>query len=175
MIAQALRLRQANRLARLATLATLLFLFLLVALAVPHRSFAESSSRITWAESEGGAIKLGGKTPIMWNMYQPDKKDKKKDKDDLVLVLLGRRYLLLDIKTHSAYEVKLSDLAAEGKNFTSDAGLASTSRLIPTTDWSIRDVGSFEKVDLTLGDYGSDLELQIPHPLILTPPLHYVY
>jgi hypothetical protein len=141
----------------------------------PFAAAAESSSRITWTEAPGAQVKLGGKIPIMWGLYQPDKKDKKKDKEDLVLVLLGRRYLLIDVKEHAAYEVKLEDLKAEGKNFTSDEGLASTSRMIPTTDWSIRDVGAFEKVDLTLGDYGSDLELQLPHPLILTPPLHYVY
>ncbi len=87
---------------------------------------------------------------------------------------LGRRYLLLDMKAKLVYEVKLSDLQAQGKDFSS-GDLTSTSRVIPTTDWSVRDVGPAELIDLTLGDYGGALEVQIPHPLILTPPLHYVY
>ena len=136
---------------------------------------AESGTRITWTEAAGGQVKIGGKIPIMWGLYQPDKKDKKKDKEDLVLVLLGRRYLLFDVKARAAYEVKLADLKIEGKNVSSEENLAATSHVIPTNDWTVRDVGPAEKINVTLGDYGSDLELQVPHPLILTPPLHYVY
>jgi len=131
---------------------------------------AQDSTRIHWVAAQGAQVKMGGKIPIMWNLYQPDKKEKKKD--NLALVQLGRRYLLLDIKAKLVYEVKLSALQAEGKDFTSD-DLAATSRLIPTTDWMIRDVGPAELIDLTLGDYGGALEVQVPHPLILTPPVHY--
>jgi hypothetical protein len=131
---------------------------------------AEDASRTRWTEEQGAQVKLGGKIPIMWDLYQPDKKEKKKD--NLVLVLLGRRYLMLDTKAKLAYEVKPSALHAEGKDFTSD-DLAATSRLIPTTDWAVRDVGPSELIDVTLGDYGGELEVQIPHPLILTPPVHY--
>ncbi len=131
---------------------------------------AEDSSVIHWTEVPGAQVKIGGKVPIMWNLYQPDKKEKKKD--NLVLVLLGRRYVLLDTKGRLAYEVKLSALHAMGKDFTSD-DLTATSRMIPTSDWSVRDVGPSEMVGLTFGDYGGVLEVQVPHPLILTPPLHY--
>jgi hypothetical protein len=136
---------------------------------------AENGARITWMEAPGGQVKIGGKIPITWGLYQPDKKDKKKDKDDMALVLLGRRYLLFDVKARAAYEVELADLKIEGKNVSSGEDLEATSHVIPTTDWSVRDVGPAEKINVTLGDYGSDLELQVPHPLILTPPLHYVY
>jgi hypothetical protein len=164
---------------RLRTIAPLAFFTILFSTWItPSTSVAnpaESTPRITWTEEPGAQVKLDGKIPIMWGLYQPDKKDKKKDKDDLVLILLGRRYLMIDVKAHAVYEVKLEELKAEGKNFTSDADVSPTSRLISTTDWSIRDVGAFEKIDFTLGDYGNDLEIQIPHPLILTPPLHYIY
>jgi hypothetical protein len=133
-------------------------------------SGADDSTRMHWVATQGAQVKLGGKIPIMWNMYQPDKKEKKKD--NLVLILLGRRYLLLDTKARLVYEVKLSDLQAEGSDFNSD-DLTTKSRLIPTADWNVRDVGPAELVALTLGDYGGELELQIPHPLILTPPVHY--
>jgi hypothetical protein len=131
---------------------------------------AQDSTRIRWVAAQGAQVKMGGKIPIMWNLYQPDKKEKKKD--NLALVQLGRRYLLLDMKARLVYEVKLSALQPEGKDFTSD-DLAATSRLIPTTDWMIRDVGPAELIDLTLDDYGGALEVQVPHPLILTPPVHY--
>src|ERR1700722_14154821 len=118
--------------------------------AVAAAGAAQNTGRTTWTEVSGAQVKLGDKIPIMWSLYQPDKKDKKKDKDDLVLVLLGRRYLLLDTKSRTVYEVKKSDLQAQGTGFTSDDNLAGASRTIPTTEWSIRDVGPAEKIDLTL-------------------------
>src|SRR5580698_9915516 len=91
------------------------------------RGAADESGGIHWVAVDGGQVKLGGKIPIMWNLYQPDKKEKKKD--NLALVLLGRRYLLLDTRGKVVYEVKLSDLHAQGKDFTSD-DLTATSRVI---------------------------------------------
>jgi len=155
------------------SLSVILFLPVTIHAASPGaRGTTEDSSGVHWVMVDGAQVKLSGKIPIMWNLYQPDKKEKKKD--NLALVLLGRRYLMLDTKGKLAYEVKLADLHAQGKDFTS-GDLAPISRVIPTTDWSIRDVGPAELIDLTLGDYGGALEVQIPHPLILTPPLHYVY
>lgn len=112
-------------------------------------------------------LKLDDKTPLAWNVYQPDKKDKKKY-SDLILVLLGRRYLMLDIKAKLVYAVVPSDLQAQGTGFESD-DLARPSGLIPTSEWSVRDVGPAELIRLTLGDYGRVLQVSLPHPPDLRP------
>jgi hypothetical protein len=66
------------------------------------------------------------------------------------------------------YEVLPSDLKAQGKGFESD-DLAQPSRLIPTSEWSDRDVGPAELIRLTLGDYGRILQVSLPHPPDLRP------
>ncbi len=141
----------------------------IIALAVLcQTAFAQTPDQaisVRWKAVEQAEVKLDDKTPLGWNVYQPDqkkdKKDKKKD-SDLILILLGHRYLMLDTKSHVVYLVNPPQLKADGKGF--DSGdLAQSSQVIPTTDWILRDVGPAETIQLTLGDYGRNLEVEIPH------------
>lgn len=109
-------------------------------------------------------MKIGDKIPLTWNIYQPDKK---KDAH-LVLVLLGHRWLMLDIKAKAVYQVMPGDLRAQDKDYNSD-NLAKPSALIPTSNWIQRDVGPAEDIHVTLGDYGRVLEVALPHLMDLRP------
>jgi hypothetical protein len=134
---------------------------------------ADTSSdalRVHWKIIEMAQVRLDDKAPLKWNVYQLDKKDKKdKKKDsDLVLVLLGHRYLMLDTKARLVYLVPLPQLQAQGADFES-GDLAQQDRVIPSTEWSQRDVGPAELYRLTLGDYGSVLEVSLPHMPDLRP------
>jgi hypothetical protein len=119
---------------------------------------------IHWKHLENAQLKLDGKPPLKWNVYQPEKKKNA----NLVLVLLGRRYLQLDIKAKVVYSVFPTDLESQGGDLESD-DLANPSRVIPSTDWTIRDVGPAELVRLTLGDYGRVLEVLLAHPPDMRP------
>jgi len=141
-------------------------------LAAQTTSGAGDASLVHWGQLTGAQVKLDDKTPIHWNVYQPVKSEKKEKKDkkdsNLVLVLLGRRYLMLDVKARAVYVVLPTDLHAQGSDF--DSGdLANPSRLIASTDWSDRDVGPAELVNLTLGDYGAALQISLPHMPDLRP------
>ena len=127
------------------------------------------TNAIHWVSVSEAQVKLDDKTPLGWNVYQPEKKNKKDKKDsNRVLVLLGHRYLLLDTHARVAYEVPLAALKAQGGGV--DSGdLAPQSRVIPTTDWSSRDVGPAQIIQLTLGDYGRVLQISLPHPPDLRP------
>ncbi len=132
---------------------------------------AADAARVHWKSIEMAQVRLDDKAPLKWNVYQPDKKDNKKDKkkdSDLVLVLLGHRYLMLDTKARLVYAVPVSDLQAQGADFES-GDLAQESRLIQSTDWSQRDVGPAELYRLTLNDYGRVLEVSLPHMPDLRP------
>jgi hypothetical protein len=135
---------------------------------------ADTSSdalRVHWKSLEMAQLRLDDKTPLKWNVYQLDKKDNKKDKkkdSDLVLVLLGHRYLMLDTKARLVYMVPVSDLQAQGADFES-GDLAQQARVIPSTDWTQRDVGPAELYRFTLGDYGRVLEVSLPHMPDLRP------
>jgi hypothetical protein len=119
---------------------------------------AGDSGRIHWKQIPDAQLKLDSKVPLTWNVYQPDKKKL----GYLVLVMLGRRYIALDIKAKIAYAVVPTDLQPQGKDFESDPP-AKPGRVIPTTEWSERDAGPAEIIHLTLGDYGRVLEVQLPH------------
>ena len=125
---------------------------------------ANDSGRIHWKPVEGAQLKLDGKTPLTWNVYQPDKKKQ----SNLVLVLLGHRYLALDVKAKLVYGVAPTDLHAVGKDFETN-DLLQPSRKVPSTKWTTRDIGPAESIQLTLGDYGSVLEVQLPHMPDLRP------
>jgi hypothetical protein len=134
--------------------------------AVALAAAAADTGRIHWKQILDAQLKLDNKVPLVWNVYQPDKKKL----NNLVLVLLGRRYIALDIKAKVAYSVVPADLQAQGKDFESDP-LAKTEREIPSTDWAERDAGPAEMIRLTLGDYGRVLEVSLPH----MPDFHTVY
>jgi hypothetical protein len=130
------------------------------------RAFAqEGGAQIHWKLVDMAQVRVDGKTPLKWNVYQPDKKDKKDKKrdSDLILVLLGHRYLMVDAKAHEVYVVPLAALHANGPDFES-GDLAQDANEIPTTEWTSHDVGPAQLYKLTLGDYNHEMEVSIPHP-----------
>ena len=112
-----------------------------------------------WKSVPVAQIKLDDKIPLAWNIYQTA--DKKQAQ--YVLILLGRRYIALDLKAHQAYVVFLSDLTKQGSDFES-GDLFLPSRILPTENWTLRDVGPAELIRLTLKDYNRQLQIELPHP-----------
>jgi hypothetical protein len=149
-----------QRKSRARTLARLFAgVFLVLAYCTPPGTRADDSG-LHWKAVDGSQVKLDDKIPLTWNAYQLDKKKEA----NLVLVLLGRRYILLDDKAELAYLVFLSDVHKQGDDI-STGDIAIQSHLIPSTDWSVRDIGPAEEIRLTLEDYGRELSVQLPHPL----------
>lgn len=126
--------------------------------ALPAMARAGDSGKIHWKSVPEGQLKIDDKTPLTWNVYQPDKK-----KDAyLVLILLGRRYIALDMKSKIAYQVYPGDVQKQGDDLESD-DLRKPDRVIPSKDWTLRDVGPAELVRFTLEDYGRTVEVALPH------------
>ena len=123
-------------------------------------SAAKDDGRIHWKPIDRGQVRMDDKPPLASAVYQPDKSQKK---PNLVLILLGHRWLALDIKTKLVYQVLPSDLQAEGGDFES-GDLFTSERLVPSKDWTMRDVGPAELIKLTLNDYGRELQVSLPHP-----------
>jgi hypothetical protein len=119
---------------------------------------AGDSDRFLWKSVPRAQCKLDDKTPLAWNVFQTERKKE----SHLLLILLGRRYIALDIKARVAYSVALPDLQAKGADFES-GNLFVPSRVLPTDEWSLRDVGPAELIKLKLGDYGTRLQIELPH------------
>jgi hypothetical protein len=138
--------------------AALRILALICAVAFVASAGAGDNERFLWKAVGRAQLKLENKTPLTWNVYQTEKKKQ----TNLVLVQLGRRYVALDIKGKVAYYVFPWDLQAKGPDFES-GDLFVASRVMPTTAWTVRDVGPAEMIKLTLGDYGRALDVELPH------------
>jgi hypothetical protein len=140
--------------------------FLALSLFDAGSAFAQDSgAQIRWKPVDMAQVRVDGKTPLKWNVYQPDKKDKKDKKrdSDLILVLLGHRYLMVDARAREVYVVPLAALHAQGADF--DSGdLEQDANMIPTSEWTSHDVGPAQLYKLTLGDYNHVMEVSIPHP-----------
>ena len=46
---------------------------------------------------------------------------------------------------------------------TKPSDLAKSELIVPSSDWSDKDVGPAEDIHVTLGDYGRTLEIELPH------------
>jgi hypothetical protein len=146
---------------------TALFLFLIVLAYANASGAAGDGDRIHWRQLTDSQLQLDGKPPITWNIYVPEKSHKK---SNLVLVLLGHRYLAIDFKAKKVYQVLPSELQAQGKDFES-GDLVREDRVVPTDAWTVRDVGPAEQIKFTLKDYGRELQLFLRH----TPDLRAFY
>ena len=165
-----IRLREELRRTFLAIAAALILVIFLATYSIAAgQTSAGDAGRIHWKYIEMAQVRLDDKAPLKWNVYQPAKKEKKDKKEsNLVLVLVGHRYLMLDTQARVVYLVPLPELHAQGADF--DSGdLAQESRIIPSTDWTARDVGPAELYRFTLGDYGRVLEVSLPHMPDLRP------
>lgn len=152
------RTHRARRLAARSWRCRAAVLALAISLAGVAGARGADNDRYLWKSVSQAQCKLDDKTPLTWNVYQTDKKKEA----HLVLVLIGRRYLALDLKAKLAYNVLPADLRAKGQEFES-GDLFVKSRVLPTDTWSLRDVGPAELIKLTLGDYGRELYVELPH------------
>lgn len=122
---------------------------------------SNDSGKFHWKPVEEAQLKIGEKPPLKWNVYQPEKKKE----SNLLLILIGHRYIALDTKAKLAYLVVPSDLHTQGQDFESD-DLRNALRVIPSDDWSVRDVGPATSIRFTLKDYGSNtIDVELPHPI----------
>ena len=142
-----------TRYAGLALVACVLFIFFPPAGAV-------AADKIVWKVNDTAQIKLEDRVPKTWGIWTIEKRK------NLVLILLGHRYLILDLKTHTVYEIQPDSVTKHGDDLETDEPSA-IGREIPSSDWIERDVGPAERVLVKLGDYGRTLELVLPHPIDL--------
>jgi hypothetical protein len=136
----------------------LLLVFCALSLATVTFANPSGSDRYVWKSVPRAQVKIDDKTPLAWNIFQTGQKKE----SNLVLMLLGRRYIALDIKSKVAYSVLPSDLQAKGADFGS-GDLFVQSRILPTDGWSLRDVGPAELIKFKLNDYGTMLQIELPH------------
>ena len=152
-------MRQQLKFARHSLLVRALLGWLALSLATTTFANGGVSGRYLWKSIPAAQIKIDDKTPLAWNIFQTGQKKEA----NLVLVLLGRRYIALDIKARIAYAVLPADVQPRGADLES-GDLFVQAKVLPTENWLLRDVGMAELIKLKLNDYGTTLQIQLPHP-----------
>jgi hypothetical protein len=152
-------MRQPLKFARHSLLVRSLLGWLALWLATTAFANGGGTGRYLWKSVPAAQIKIDDKTPLAWNIFQTGQKKEA----NLVLVLLGRRYIALDIKARIAYAVLPADVQPRGADLES-GDLFVQAKVLPTENWLLRDVGMAELIKLKLNDYGTTLQIQLPHP-----------
>ena len=122
--------------------------------------FAVATERIAFKRMPFAILKMDGKQVKLWEVYQAEKRG------HLVLVQLGRRYVLLETKEKEILEINPS--AIEQKSKGKDVVWVrspETETRIESDEWSMRSVGPAIAIKVRLSTEGRLLELQLPRKL----------
>ena len=115
----------------------------------------QAAEKTVWKPVGGAILKIDDRPAKIWNVYRAAKKD------HLLLITLGRRYLLLDIREKEIYEVAPEKFERKDKELVwheSDR----PEKPLSTSDWTIHDAGPARRIRARLTAEGRVLEVQIP-------------
>ena len=124
-------------------------------LAIASAARTADKDRILWKSIPNAILQVDSRAPKLWNVFRPGKKV------DPLLLQLGSRYLVIYVRNMEAYELKPEQLEHKGEDLLwreSDK----PAKPLPTSDWSIKDVGSASRILLKLADEGRVINIEIP-------------
>lgn len=119
-----------------------------------------AAEKIAFRRLTTAILKMDGKQVKFWDVYQAEKRG------HLVLVQLGRRYLLLDTKEKEVLEIAPGAIEERPKgNDVVWARSPQSETKIESEEWSLRSIGPAIAVKVRLSAEGRVLELQLPRLL----------
>jgi hypothetical protein len=133
-------------------------------LALALAAGALAAERVVWKPLDKAVLKVDDRPARIWNVYRAEKRN------HLLLVALGRRFLMLDIRDHEIYELDPAKLERKDQELLWHEADKPTKPLA-SADWLVRDAGRARRIRATLADEGRVLEVQVP----LQPDLRSLY
>jgi hypothetical protein len=127
--------------------------------ACPERSRGASAGteRIVFKRQATAILKMDGKPVKFWEVYVAEKRG------HLVLVQLGRRYLLLDTKEKDVLEIEPGAIQQKPKgNDVAWTRSPQNEKKIVSEEWSLRKIGPAIAIQVRLSAEGRLLEIQLP-------------
>jgi hypothetical protein len=120
-------------------------------------SAAAEAENIAFKRQATAILKMDGKPVKFWEVYVAKKRG------HLVLVQLGRRYLLLDTKEKAVLEIEPGAIQQKSKgNEVAWARSPQSEKKIESAAWSLRSVGPAVAIKVRLSAEGRLLEIQLP-------------
>lgn len=126
-----------------------LLLLVVCATAVP-------ADTILWKPLEQAMLSVEGKAPPFWNVYSSGKQNQ------LLLVQLWKRYLMVDAKEQTVYDIDPKTLTKKGADLEFQLS-AKPARPLPSAEWASKDMGVTYRLRFKLAPDGRLIEIQIPH------------
>jgi hypothetical protein len=114
-----------------------------------------AADQVVWKPLENAVLKIDERPAKIWNIYRAEKKD------HLLLVTLGRRFLMLDVREHEIYELDPAKFERKSKELLWHEA-DRPAKPLATTDWMVRDAGRARRIRARLADEGRVLEVQVP-------------
>lgn len=119
-----------------------------------------AADKIAFKRLPVAILKIDDKQVKLWEVYQAEKRG------HLVLVQLGRRYLLLETKEKEVFEIDPSAIEQKPKgNELVWVRSSETETKLESEVWSMRSVGPAIAIKVRLSAEGRMLELQLPRLL----------
>ena len=120
-------------------------------------SVAVEAENIAFKRQATAILKMDGKPVKFWEVYVAKKRG------HLVLVQLGRRYLLLDTKEKDVLEIEPGAIRQKSKgNEVGWTRSPQSEKKIESAEWSLRSVGPAVAIRVRLSAEGRTLEIQLP-------------
>jgi len=116
---------------------------------------AAAADKLVWKPLENAVLKIDERPAKIWNVYRAEKRG------HLLLVTLGRRFLLLDVKERHIYELDPAKFERKDKELLWHEA-DKPARPLATEEWVVRDAGRARRIRARLADEGRVLEVQVP-------------
>lgn len=135
-----------------------IFLLAIVgAVCVPCGGVFAKDKPLSWKAIQDALLRVNDEPVKDWGVYQTGKKN------DPLLLHMGARFLLLDLREQQMFEInpsKIEHKSAELLWNPSDR----PAKPLATSEWMERDVGAAYRVSAKIDGENSVLDLQLPHP-----------
>jgi hypothetical protein len=140
--------------------AALLATLLAAAILVSPAPAPAKGKPLDWKQAGAALLRIDDHPAAEWNLYQVNKKN------DLLLLKIDTRFLLIDIPRHQIFEIDPSKIEHKGEILRWDPD-DRPDKPLETADWLIKDVGDGYRYRARLVAENHVLDVQIPHPLDL--------
>ncbi len=118
---------------------------------------APAADKTTWKPLDAALLKIDDKPVKLWSLYR-EEKDKHAKR---LLLQLGSRFLLIDTESRQVEEFRPESFERHGKDLRSNRARP-PAKLLPTSDWILREAGMVRIIHARLDDEGRVVEIQLP-------------
>jgi len=128
---------------------------------VPVAALACAAEKpVAWKPIDQALLRVDDQPVKNWNVYQEGKKS------DPLLLAMGNRFLLVEIRDHKIFELAPAKVEHKGPDLMWDPA-ERPAEALASADWVIRDVGLAYRVAFRLEEEKHAFDLQLPHPMDL--------